>query len=626
MNRNYLLFYLFLATSFRLAAQSGSLDATFGQGGKVTTNVGNGETFMNSVLIQPDGKIVTVGYTGPQEYQGKFCLIRYNSDGTLDNTFGVDGVVETTLGGTEDLAFSAALQPDGKILAAGRTWKGDGDFDFALVRYTAEGLRDLTFGQSGIVTTNFGDGDGDGYGDDDRASKVVLQPDGKIMLAGATAGPGTAWIPDMAFARYLPDGQLDGSFGQNGKVIIHIDEPGLQLAQYVNSMTLQPDGKVLASGFTEVLDQTTQAINRNFVAVRLDANGNLDNNFGIGGIVLPSIGRDDVASSIQVQSDGKILIFGRSSPTDEGFNDFALVRYHANGTPDAAFGNQGIVLTAFDNTYDFGLDMVIQKDGKILTSGFTVIQNGTTWDFAMARFKADGSIDMAFGNNGKVTTDFNNNLDWGAAMALDSKGSIVAVGHTITNTHTNVALARYVNDAALPVKLCAFEARLEETEIQLEWQTAMESNSDHFDVERSRDGKKWVSIGSLDAAVNSEKPQAYHFTDSKPLAGENLYRLKMIDLDGTYAYSGIQSVRFQTGNPSRVNVYPNPVTDKLHLVLSKGEVLRSVKFYDLNGFLVFQSEAGSSEIDLPNLKTGPYCLVLQMADGTRHSQRILVRR
>lgn len=626
MIRNYLFFCLFLATSCRLVAQSGSLDVTFGQGGKVTTNVGNGETFMNSVLIQPDGKIVTVGYTGPQEYQGRFCLVRYNSDGTLDNTFGIDGIVETTLGSTEDLAFSGALQPDGKILVAGYTWKGDDDFDFALVRYTVEGLRDLTFGQSGIVTTNFGDGDADGHGDDDRARKVLLQPDGKIILAGSTGGPGTAWMTDMAFARYLPDGQLDGSFGQNGKVIIQMDEPGSQLAQYVNSMAMQADGKVLAAGFTEVLDETTQEINRSFIAARLNANGDLDNSFGVGGIVLPSIGRDDVANSIQLQSDGKILIFGRSSPVNEGFNDFALVRYNANGTLDAGFGNQGIVLTAFDNAYDFGLDMVVQKDGKILTSGMTVVQNGTTWDFAMARFHADGLIDMAFGNNGKVTTDFSNNLDRGAAMAMDSKGKIVIVGHTITNTHADVALARYINDASLPVELSSFSATLREAEVQLRWQTSMEANSDHFEVERSRDGKKWISIGSLEAAVNSEKLQAYHFNDSKPWTGENLYRLKMIDLDGTFAYSGIKPVFFQTGDLGRINVYPNPVEDKLYLMLGKGEILKSVKVYDLNGILVFQSDAESSEIDLPNIKTGTYCLTIQLADGSCHSQTILVNR
>lgn len=613
MIRHYLFFCLYLAVPCRLAAQSGSLDLTFGQGGKVTTNVSNGETFMNSVLIQPDGKIVTVGYTGPGAFQGKFCVIRYNADGTLDNSFGIDGVAETTLGSDEDLAFSGVLQPDGKILAAGYAWNGN-DYDFALVRYTTEGLRDITFGQSGIVTTDFGGG----Y---DLARKIILQSDGKMILAGSTIG--TTSNEDIAFARYFGDGQLDGSFGQNGKVVVKMDKPGFSLSQQINSMTLQADGKILASGYTEVFEQP---VTHSFVAVRLNADGGLDNTFGSGGILVPLIGVDDVATSIQLQSDGKILLFGKARISEVGFDDFVLARCNANGTLDVSFGNQGIVLTSFDNTHDYGTAMVIQADGNILTSGFTAVNNGTALDFAMARYRADGSPDLNFGDNGKVTTDFGSNIDRGMAMALDSKENIIIVGHTITNTHTNIALARYINDAALPVELCNFQAMLIETETLLEWQTTTEANSDHFEVERSRDGKKWTSIGSVVAAVNSETLQAYDFTDSSPLAGENLYRLKMIDLDGTYAYSGIRSVFLNTGSLSRINVYPNPVEDKMYLALGKGETLRRVQFYDLNGILVFQSEADSPEIDLQGLKAGSYCLVLQMADGSHHSQTILVRR
>ena len=171
------------------AAAPGDLDPTFGSGGKVTTDVG-GSDGAQAVAIQGDGKVVAAGlgnFAGPGT--GDFALARYNPDGSLDTSFGSGGKVTTDFGGF-DAASAVAIQPDGKIIAAGRSGSGD----FALARYNPDGSLDSSFGSGGKVTTDFG-----GF---DSAFGVALQADGKIVAAGFQA-TSTQRGTDIAVARYL---------------------------------------------------------------------------------------------------------------------------------------------------------------------------------------------------------------------------------------------------------------------------------------------------------------------------------------------------------------------------------------------------------------------------------------
>ncbi|MBA2434942.1 MAG: hypothetical protein H0V54_07660, partial [Chthoniobacterales bacterium] len=175
----------------------GSLDITFGTGGKVTTafNTNNDEAF--AVALQADGKIVAAGFAvigGTDD----FALARYNTNGSLDTTFGTGGKVTTAFGSSIDRAHAVAVQPDGKIVAAGRAVIGGGSFDFALARYNTDGSLDTTFGTGGKVTTACGSSN-------DEAFAVALQPDGKIVAAGRVFSN----KEDFALARYNTDGSLD---------------------------------------------------------------------------------------------------------------------------------------------------------------------------------------------------------------------------------------------------------------------------------------------------------------------------------------------------------------------------------------------------------------------------------
>src|SRR5262245_10810056 len=186
----------------------GTLDASFGTGGRVTTTIGGNSDFARGVVVQPDGKIIAAG-PALGDTGSDFGLTRYNTDGTLDTSFGINGIVTTDFGGAFEGAWSVALQPDGKIVAAGLTILSRTN-QFALARYTSDGTLDAGFGTGGRVTTGF---PGATVA---NAFSVAIQADGKVVVAGWTNIDGGA---DFALARYDSTGTLDASFGTAGRVI-----------------------------------------------------------------------------------------------------------------------------------------------------------------------------------------------------------------------------------------------------------------------------------------------------------------------------------------------------------------------------------------------------------------------
>lgn len=214
--------------------RDGSLDASFGSGGKVTTDFLNIFDQANALVLQPDGKIVAAGITRDQMDRVDFAMARYNSDGSLDASFGSAGRVVSDFGGGVDAARGIAIQPDGRIVAAGASLVGMNG-DFALVRYSADGSLDASFGVGGKVTTDF-------FGLSDGASAVRLLPDGRIIAAGSasTSTPNT----NFALARYDSDGSLDPTFGAGGKVITDF----FGFSDNATALVVQPDGRVVAAG------------------------------------------------------------------------------------------------------------------------------------------------------------------------------------------------------------------------------------------------------------------------------------------------------------------------------------------------------------------------------------------
>jgi uncharacterized delta-60 repeat protein len=361
------------ASYFQLALtryhSNGSLDTTFGNGGKVTSNLPGLKLSLCSVVVQSDGKILGAGIIYNNYYDSQAILVRYNADGSPDSAFGTDGMLIR-----DNANISAiALQPDGKILAAGFTFENALDKDILVVRYNVDGSVDTSFGNSGKATSS--------VGNRDFANAIALQPDGKIVVAGYVYTSETGYATNYCLVRYSGDGVQDLGFGTDGMVIIDIDE-----SDEASSIKIQPDGKIVFSGLSSDTGSET------YILGRLMADGTLDNNFGTAGLV--SGQGAGMAKSITLQSDGKLILAG--SAPNEGSHMIGLMRFHQNGSVDTNFGNNGSACTVFMSSSKANA-LLVQPDSKIIIGG----EAGTTFggnykpDFALARYVAGPALGIS---------------------------------------------------------------------------------------------------------------------------------------------------------------------------------------------------------------------------------------
>ena len=392
--------------------------------GFALTDLGPGNDVARDVAVQADGKILAVGYS-TNGTNDDVALVRYNADGSLDTTYGNGGIVTTPVGSGLDYGLGVTLQADGKAVVAGVTFNGS-NHDIAVLRYNTDGSLDATFGVGGIVTTPAGPAADFGY-------DVTLDCDGKILVAGYSNNGAN---DDFALVRYNADGSLDTTFGGGGIVTT----TNGTMTDIGRSVTTQADGKILVAGLSG-------GPSFDFALMRYETDGSLDTTFGSGGIVTTPVGgANDEGESVTVQADGKILVAGRTS---NGANDdMALVRYNTDGSLDTTFGSGGIVTTPIGSSYDVSFSVVLQPNGKIVLAGYS--DTGPNEDFALTRYNADGSLDTTFGDGGIVTTAFGatgSDIGWSAALQAD--GKIVVVGYSDTNSNRDFAVARYNADGSL---------------------------------------------------------------------------------------------------------------------------------------------------------------------------------
>ncbi len=420
-----------------IKAADGDLDPTFGVGGKVMTDLSHSTDWANAVAIQPDGKMVVVGTTYKQnDYSDEdFAVVRYNTDGTLDSSFGRGGKVRTDFPGLAAVPSSVVIQPDGKIVVAG------GAFplftfagNFVIVRYNSNGRLDQSFGNGGIVTTVMSAGS--------YAFAVALQSDGKIVAAGTLFVDfviGDQSDTDFVVARYDRNGSLDTTFGNGGSA--STDFLGKEDDAF--SVLIQPDGKIVAVG-----SANDPANYYDFAAVRYLSNGAIDSTFGVSGKVQTDFGDQnfDRAQSAALQADGKIVAAGFAISQGGGVQNFAVARYTSSGVLDTAFSSDGKQQITFGDCCQSANEVLLQSDGKIITVGYANTEDSDS-DFLLARLNVNGSLDSTFGVAGKVRTSFGD-LNGGAnGAALQSDGKIVAVGFqaTFSNHWSEFALARYLD-------------------------------------------------------------------------------------------------------------------------------------------------------------------------------------
>jgi uncharacterized delta-60 repeat protein len=400
------------------SAAAGSLDTSFGIGGIVTTPIGSSNDSIRAAALQSDGKIVVAG-ASINGANFDFAVGRYRVNGSLDTDFATDGKAITPISSGWDGAAAVDLQADGKIMVAGFSSNAS-NYDMTLVCYNANGSLNADFGSDGKVTTAFGSGD-------DFASAVAVQGDGMILVAGSSHNGSNF---DFALVRHKTDGSLDTGFGTGGKLITAIGSGD----DLISDVILQSDGKIVAVGYSETGGK------HNFALVRYHSNGSLDTLFGTGGTLSTAIGSGhDEISAVALQSDNKIVVAGYSHNGSN--NDFALARYHSDGSLDTSFGTGGKRVTAIGDGHDEINAVVLQSDNKIVVAGYS--HNGSNNDFALARYHSDGSLDTSFGTGGKRITAIGNGHDVANAVLLQSDGSIVAAGFSHNGTNDDFALVRY---------------------------------------------------------------------------------------------------------------------------------------------------------------------------------------
>jgi uncharacterized delta-60 repeat protein len=334
-----------------------------------------GDNLSRAMALQNDGKIVIVGgcRSGMGATYNDFAVMRLNSDGSVDNTFGTSGKVITPVSSRQNEAYTVAIQKDGKIILGGVANGSSYSNQYALVRYRTDGTLDPTFDGDGIVVTTAAALNG-------FPLDLKIQTDGKILLAGAGS------IIDMVTARFNIDGSLDNLFNSSGYNSFGICGGG----SVARSLALQPDGKIVVAGFGRELKSGSSAKDTNvMIFSRLNANGTLDYAFGGSGVFKRKVGDFDAeiyAAAIQV--DGKIIAVGYSADA-AGNIQATLVRYNSNGTPDLSFGTDGLYRTNFDNT-DKYQTMALQSDGKLVAAGFgayTPTAGGlSTYQMILARY------------------------------------------------------------------------------------------------------------------------------------------------------------------------------------------------------------------------------------------------
>lgn len=360
--RTFSLLLLTMAIPAFSSAQE-SLDPDFGSNGQLTTgfSIYNDEAY--AIAVQTDGKIIVAGQS-ENGANTDIALARYNVDGSLDTDFNTDGQVTVTVGSGDDSGLALTVQEDGKILVAGTTNNGS-DKDIAVVRLTADGLLDMDFNQDGQMSISLPD-------TDDSAYAVLLQKDGKIVLAGTSEGSNAT---HFFVARLNSDGSPDSGFGSNGIVS---DTSKDDSAVY--SAALREDGHILLAGYA-VNDNEKQAALFSFLS-----DGQIDQNFGNKGIGL--VGSDTTNSvfyDLALLENGKVLAAGAIQ--EESYRSILLARFGATGTVDQDFSNQGIVQA------DLGTDSVayglaVAADGSIYLSGSG--SSDQDMDFILLHYTASG--------------------------------------------------------------------------------------------------------------------------------------------------------------------------------------------------------------------------------------------
>jgi len=479
------------------------------------------------------------------------------------------------------------------------------------------GALDSAFDSDGIVITALGNVS-------DAATSIVIQPDGKIVVAGRSRN-GTH--NDFGLVRYNENGSLDTNFGDEGFAITSIgpdDDTPFSLA-------LMSDGRIVAAGFME---RQTGSLSE-FAVARYDANGSLDSSFGGDGMVTTAIGTvEDRAWSMALQQDGRIVLagFSRNDSTDY---DFALARYNGDGTLDSSFGFDGIITTDIRGKADGGYAVVIKSDGAILVAGSSDSDTSGV-DFALVKYESDGSIDSSFGENGIAITELGGNSD-PYSMAIQIDGRILVAG-----TSGKLVLVRYTPRGTLDTTFGSYGVSKHDLSpyLDIPYSIAIQNDGKIVVAATSHNSPlvfsmvRYLSDGTLEQVVSTDILPGGAFATGIALQSDQKIVVVGGAIDGTvHKFAVVRYlqtlntgiINFSPGNNS-VLIYPNPIkeTATLEYTLKQAETI-TIELIDLQGRTLTtfvdgqQQDVGEHQqlISMPSyLPSGSYLVVISSPRGS----------
>lgn len=594
---------LIFASYLNLYAQpAGSLDPSFGNGGKVVTSLNSGAEVAQGVALQADQKIVVAGYASSTVTGKDFFCARYKTNGSLDSTFGTNGIVTVDIQlGSDDIAYDLAIQLDGKIVLGGSSDNGTKK-DAALLRLNTDGSIDATFGTGGKVTTVFESN----QTDEIRVVKVHHLT-GNIVVGGSSLV--STNISKPVVARYLSNGTLDVSFNATGIKLLWVTNLDYQYLFSVEDLVVQSNGKISAVGWR---DFPTFSSDDDFWACRINTDGTMDNTFSTDGVALynGSFNGADNAYSMLLKSNGNILIAGKSE-VNNVVDDFILFEVDASGT----VGSWSATVN-FGNLYDdaaYGL--AEDQDGKFVLAGSSSNGFGSDKSFAIARINSNASIDNSFGTNGQVTTSFGSNtVSESFDMLVQADNKIVAVGYT----GNDIALARYLGNGVpqldsfnlvSPADL-AIEQRSDT--LNFDWTDAFGATSYTMEMDTLNTfatAQTYNSISSLSSleVTNLQPVMTYY------------WRVKSSDGSTTSQWSDVWEFTTKDEFDSVVklfevafDIYPNPTSDVLNIEIPKSLEGKSYLIVDDLGKVIQEGlfKNSSEQVSLKGFPSGMYHLYI----------------
>jgi uncharacterized delta-60 repeat protein len=577
-----ILFFTGFFFAITATAQQGTLDSSFATNGIAL----NENIRPYSIGLQKNGKIIAAGYGGNEGVSGS-TLACYNSNGSLDSSFGKNGyaVIGYDIANQAEFNDIFILDNDKIIACANGT-------NIFIAKFTADGKPDSSFGTAGYVQTNLGF--------NEAVVSLAVQADGKIVVAGSQ----TEGFFDPFYAivlRYTPDGLLDTSFGDGGKVVLY---ESLGIA----SLAIQKDGKIIAGGSADAGDSE-------FFVARLNPDGSYDQNFGNHGYVFTrfSENRRDGIASVALQPDGKILaagvcnIFGANQ-------DMGIARYNTDGSLDYSFGEKGLKSIHVYNSSE-AATVLLQKDGNIILSGRTFNDIVFKSDAVLVKLHSNGTIDSSFATEGIAITDLSNSgYDSEYGTVLQDDGKIIVAGQSdFRNSdadYGNIARFKNIDESRRQILIAKIRRWLQHHN-GITWDNLPGTNS--YAVQRSSNGVNWNTIFNSRRSANNQRSTANNYADPSPLPGTNYYRLQTTSVDGAVAYSNVIAIGDEN---SSISLSPNPAKNVLQITGLSSSEKTKIMVVDLSGNMAISpklitNSTSTYNLNIATLKSGNYMLRIE---------------